>query len=309
MRILVLGAGGIGGYFGARIHASGGDVTFLVRPARAAQLRENGLMVSSPAGDLQITPRVVTKDELSAHFDVIMLSCKAYDLESSIESITPAVGEQSVILPLLNGVLHIDTLVSRFGAQRVLGGVAFISVMLTPDGEIKHHFKLHKLFTGSLSSQPPVGLQPLAQLLSSSGFDFTLSNNIEQAMWDKFVFLSTLAGSTCLFRASIGNILGTVAGKAFITGLLAECSRVAEASGHAVAEAQLSAYRKQLTDSGSGLMASMLRDIERGGPTEADHILGDMLARSQAKGVEAPMLRLAYSHLQAYAIRQQTATN
>jgi 2-dehydropantoate 2-reductase len=309
MRILVLGAGGIGGYFGARIHAAGGDVTFLVRPARAAQLRENGLKVSSPSGDLQITPRVLTRDELSAHFDVIMLSCKAYDLESSIESIAPAVGEQSVILPLLNGVLHIDTLVARFGSQRVLGGVAFISVMLAPGGEIKHHFKLHKLFTGLLVPQPPQCLQPLAQLLSASGFDFTLSDNIEQSMWDKFVFLSTMAGSTCLFRASIGNILGTVAGQAFITGLLAECARVAEASGRAVGEAQLAAYRKQLTDSGSGLMASMLRDIERGGPTEADHILGDMLARAQAKGVDAPMLRLAYSHLQAYAIRRQAASN
>ena len=309
MRILVLGAGGIGGYFGARIHAAGGDVTFLVRPARAAQLRENGLKVSSPSGDLQITPRVVTKDELNGSFDVIMLSCKAYDLESSIEAIAPAVGEQSVILPLLNGVLHIDTLVSRFGSQHVLGGVAFISVMLTPGGEIKHHFKLHKLFTGSLVPQPPQWLQALAQLLSASGFDFKLTDNIEQAMWDKFVFLSTMAGSTCLFRASIGNILSTVAGQAFITDLLAECARVAEASGHGVAEAQLAAYRKQLTDNGSGLMASMLRDIERGGPTEADHILGDMLARAQAKGIESPMLRLAYSHLQAYEIRRQTASN
>jgi len=309
MRILVLGAGGIGGYFGARIHAAGGDVTFLVRPARAAQLRENGLKVSSPAGDLQISPKVLTREDLSASFDVIMLSCKAYDLESSIESIAPAVGEQSVILPLLNGVLHIDTLVSRFGAQRVLGGVAFISVNLAPGGEIKHHFKLHKLFAGSLVQQPSHWLQPLAKLLAASGFDFTLSGNIEQAMWDKFVFLSTLAGSTCLFRASIGDILSTVAGQAFISGLLAECARVAEASGHAVAEAQLAAYRKQLNDSGSSLMASMLRDIERGGPTEADHILGDMLARAQAKGVDAPMLRLAYSHLQAYAIRRQAGSN
>lgn len=309
MRILVLGAGGIGGYFGARIHAAGGDVTFLVRPARAAQIRENGLKVSSPAGDLQINPRVLTRDELSSSFDVVMLSCKAYDLESSIEAISPAVGEQSVILPLLNGVLHIDTLVARFGAQRVLGGVAFISVMLTPGGEIKHHFKLHKLFTGSLAPQPSHWLQPLAQLLAVSGFDFTLSDNIEQAMWDKFVFLTTMAGSTCLFRASIGNILSTVAGPDFISGLLAECASVAEASAHAVADTQLAAYRKQLTDSGSGLMASMLRDIERGGPTEADHILGDMLARGEAKGVETPMLKLAYSHLQAYALRRQTGSN
>lgn len=309
MRILVLGAGGIGGYFGARIQAAGGDVTFLVRPARAAQLRENGLKVSSPAGNLQLTPKVVTKDELNEQFDVIFLSCKSYDLESSIESIAPAVGEHSVILPLLNGVMHIDTLVGRFGTERVVGGVAFISVMLAPDGEIKHLYKLHRLFTGSRTPQPPQWLQPLAQLLSSSGIDFNLSENIDQAMWDKIVFLSTLAGSTCIFRASIGDTLSTVAGESFITGLLAECARIAAVSGYSVSEAQLAAYRKQLTERGSGLMASMLRDVERGGPTEADHILGDMVVRAQANAVDAPMLRLAYSHLQAYDFRRKAAAS
>lgn len=308
MRILVLGAGGIGGYFGARIHSAGGDVTFLVRPARAAQMRQDGLKVSSPSGDLQIAPKVVTSDELNAQFDVIMLSCKSYDLESAIDAITPAVGEESVILPLLNGVLHIDTLVARFGAERVLGGVAFISVMLAPNGEIKHLYKLHRLFAGSRTPQPPKWLQPLAQLLASSGIEFHLSDDIEQAMWDKIVFLSTLAGSTCTFRASIGDILSTAAGEAFITGMLAECATIAAVSGHPVSESQLAAYRKQLTERGSGLMASMLRDVERGGPTEADHILGDMVVRAQNKEVDAPLLRLAYSHLQAYDFRRRAAS-
>ncbi|MFZ4535842.1 2-dehydropantoate 2-reductase [Propionivibrio sp.] len=307
MRILVLGAGGIGGYFGARIHDAGGDVTFLVRQARAQQLRENGLKVISPVGDTQITPKVVTKDELTDCFDLIMLSCKAYDLDSAMDSIAPAIGEQSVILPLLNGVLHIDTLAARFGPERVLGGVALISVMLAPGGEIRHLNKPHRLVVGSRTAQPLKWLQPLVQLLSSSGINFSQSDNIEQAMWDKFVFLSTLAGSTCTLRASIGDILNTVAGESFITGLLAECARIAEASGHTVAEAQLTAFRRQLTERGSVLMASMLRDVERGGPTEADHILGDMAARAQAKGVEAPMLKLACSHLQAYDMRRKAA--
>lgn len=307
MRILVLGAGGIGGYYGARIHNAGGKVTFLVRPARAAQLRANGLKVSSPFGDTQITPTVITADELHEPFDVIILSCKAYDLASAMDAIAPAVGEHSVILPLLNGVLHIDTLVARFGSERVLGGVALISVMLAPDGEIRHLNKLHRLVTGSRTQPASKWLAPLVQLLSTAKFEFVHSDTIEQAMWDKIVFLATLAGSTCTLRASIGNIMGTVAGEAFITGLLAECARIAEASGHAVAEAQLAAYRTQLTDRSSALVASMLRDVERGGPTEADHILGDMVRRAQATGVEAPLLRLAYSHLQAYAIRRQAA--
>ncbi len=305
MRILVLGAGGIGGYFGARIHAAGGDVTFLARPARAAQLRESGLKVVSPQGDTQIVPRVLTSGELDENFDVVILSCKAYDLASAMDAIAPAVGGQSVILPLLNGVAHIDPLVARFGAERVLGGVAFISVTLAQNGEIRHLNRVHRICIGSRTPRPTPWLQPLAQLLAASGVEFELSENIEQAMWDKIVFLSTLAGATCVMRASIGDILRTVAGEAFITGLLAECATIAAACGHAVAEAQLAASRKPLTEPGSSLMASMLRDVERGGPTEADHILGDMAARAQANGLAAPLLGIAYSHLQAYSIRRQ----
>jgi len=304
MRILVLGAGGIGGYYGARTHAAGGDVTFLVRPARAAQLRENGLKVFSPFGDLRIVPKVLTSDTLNAPFDVIILSCKAYDLDSAMDAIAPAVGEQSVILPLLNGVRHIDTLIARFGAAHVLGGVALISVMLAPNGEIRHLNKTHRLVTGSLTTPSSPCLSPLTTLLAASGIEFVLSDKVEQAMWDKIVFLSTLAASTCSMRASVGDILNTLAGTDYITGLLAECAETAAACGHAVADEQLAIYRKQLTEPGSGLMASMLRDVERGGETEADHILGDLVSRAQAKGVATPLLRLAYSHLQAYARRK-----
>jgi len=307
MRILVLGAGGIGGYFGARMHSAGGDVTFLVRPARAAQLRKDGLKVSSAFGDLHIQPQVVTREELNEHFDVVMMSCKAYDLVSAIEAIAPALGEQSVILPLLNGVSHVDTLVERFGTARVLGGVALISVMLAPDGEIRHLNKIHRLVAGSRLAEASKWLAPLAQLLARSGFDFALSETVEQAMWDKFVFLSTLAAATCTLRASVGDILKTVAGEEFINGLLGEAASIARASGHAVADAQLNAFRNQLTEKGSALAASMLRDLERGAATEADHILGDLVGRAQACGVDVPLLRLAYSHLQAYDRRRAAA--
>ncbi len=307
MRILVLGAGGIGGYYGARIQAAGGDVSFLVRPARAEQLKKDGLNVSSPFGDLHLPAQCLTKEQLKTPFDVIILSCKAFDLESSMEAIAPAVGESSVILPLLNGVRHIDALVERFGAGKVLGGVAAISVTLAANGEIQHLNKMHRFITGARGVPAPQVLEPLAQLLAKSGFDFVLSPNMDQALWDKFVFLTSLAGATCTLRASVGQILGTVAGESFITGLLDECARVAAASGHPVAEAQLGVYRNMLTEKGSGLMASMLRDVEKGGPTEADHILGDMVARADALGITAHCLRLAYSHLQAYDLRRQAS--
>lgn len=307
MRILILGAGGIGGYYGARLQQAGGDVSFLVRPARAAQLRASGLKLFSAYGDLQLTPKVLTGDEIKSSFDVIVVSCKAYDLDSAIAAITPAVGGETVIIPLLNGIRHIDTLVARFGAERVLGGVAIISVVLGGDGEIRHVNKMHKLITGARPGQASKWLQPIAELFAGAGFDFALAPNIEQAMWDKVVFLATLAGATCTLRASIGTILKTSAGENFITGLFDECASVAAACAHTVSEAQLGAYRTQLTDRSSALVASMLRDIEKGGPTEAEHIVGDLYARGEALGVATPLLRLAYSHLQAYELRRAQA--
>lgn len=187
MRILVLGAGGIGGYFGARIEAAGGDVTFLVRPGRAAVLRENGLQIFSPCGDLHITPKLLTKDELRAPFDAVILSCKAYDLESAMDDMAPAVGPHTLLLPLLNGVAHIDRLAARFGAERVLGGVAQAALLVTPAGQIRHFNTTHRLIVGAHGAMPD-RLRDLARLIAASGVDFILSDDIEQAMWNKFVF-------------------------------------------------------------------------------------------------------------------------
>ena len=309
MRILVLGAGGIGGYFGARIAAAGGDVSFLVRAPRAAQIRANGLRVQSPLGDLHLKPPVLTREEVAAPFDVIILSCKSYDLDSAIEAIAPAVGGESLILPLLNGVRHIDQLLARFGDERVLGGVAFTSLALQADGDIRHLNSMHRLIVGARCPAQADRLAALAALLASANFELVCSPTIEQAMWDKFAFLTALAGATCLFRASVGQILQTTAGEDFTNDLLDECAAVAAACGHPLAGAQLDTYRQTLTDRKSSLMASMLRDVERGGPTEAEHILGDMFTRGQEQRLATPMLQLAYANLQAYQIRRQAEQN
>jgi 2-dehydropantoate 2-reductase len=306
MRILVLGAGGIGGYFGARIQSTGGDVTFLVRPARAINLIANGLHVSSALGDVHVVPRVVTSiEDPSQTFDIIILSCKAYDLNSALESISSAIGTNSVVLPLLNGVAHLDTLDTRFGRERVLGGVAQIAVTLAPSGEIRHLNRMHRLTIGSRCTPVPKQVYLMADLLSTTSIGFSLSDHIEQDMWDKFIFLTTLAGATCTMRANLGEILSTVAGEAFIVGLLDECESVALANHRTPNHEQLLIYRNQLTKRGSSLTASMLRDIERGGPTEADHIIGDMVYRANSCGIGVPLLKLAYSHLQAYELSRQ----
>ncbi|GAB3347307.1 2-dehydropantoate 2-reductase [Lysobacter tyrosinilyticus] len=304
MRILVLGAGGIGGYFGARLHDAGGDITFLVRPARAAQLRSEGLRVTSPLGDARITPKVVTAADLQGRFDLIIVACKAYDLASAMDAIAPAVGDQSAILPLLNGLAHLEVLDARFGSGNVLGGLAHLAVASPSTGEIRHLNGFHRLVAGTRGADSP-HLQSLARLLGATSIEFSISEQIEHDMWGKFVFLATLASATCTMRASIGEILETTAGEDFVVGLLDECEQVAVANGHPQTAAQISAYRAQLTERGSSYTASMLRDIERDGPTEADHILGDMILRGSRCGVVAPLLRLAYSHLQAYESRRR----
>lgn len=301
MRILILGAGGIGGYFGARINEAGGDVTFLVRPARADHLREHGLQVFSPLGDCHFIPHVVTADHnLHGEYDVVLVSCKSYDLESALHAIAPAIGPETVIVPLLNGIRHLEALDARFGQERVLGGLAHLSVMLAPTGEIRHLNNFHRLMIGSRTPTPSRWLAPLAELLAKTPLEFTLSDHIEQEMWNKFVFISTLAGATCSMRANVGEILATAAGEEFMVGLLTECEQIAAANQRAPSATQLAAYRSGLTDRTSALCASMLRDIERGGPTEAEHILGDMVRRGQMADLATPRLSFAYTHLQAY---------
>lgn len=304
MKVLVLGAGGIGGYFGLRLHEAGGNVSFLVRSARAESLRSCGLRLSSPLGDARIVPRALTNIELRDYYDVILLACKAYDLESAIQAIAPAVGSNSIVIPLLNGLTHLEVLDRRFGNDKVQGGLAHLAVTLTAAGEVKHLNRINRLVVGSRSKAHEPLLEQLAQLFAHTPVEFQLASDIEQDMWDKFVFLSVLAAATCTMRASIGNILATTAGPEFINGLLEESTNVASAHQRSPNPVKLNEYRAQLSEPDSTLTSSMLRDVERGGQTEADHVLGDMIRRGVMKGLKTPLLKLAYSHLQAYERRR-----
>lgn len=298
MRILILGAGGIGAYFGARLQAAGGDVSFLVRPARAKNLKEQGLRVFSPLGNYKFPPKLLTTAEPG--FDVVFLACKAYDLDSAELAIARAIGPETIIVPLLNGIRHLHALDTRFGPERVLGGLAHLSLAVALDGSIQHLSPFHRLTIGSRTTRPSRWLAPLAELFGKTDIEFTLSDDVEQDMWNKFVFITTLAGATCAMRANVGEILATTHGEAFMLGLLAECETVATANRRPPTPAQLAVYRNSVTDRASTVCASMLRDIERGGPTEGEHILGDMLTRARQAGLATPNLTFAYTHLQAY---------
>ena len=305
MRTLVVGAGAIGGYFGGRLLEINRDVTFLVRPKRAAELSSQGLKLRSPRGDVIFSkPSTVLAENLRETFDLILLSCKAYDLDSAITSFAPAVGPNTVILPLLNGMRHLDVLDERFGHDRVLGGQCFIAVTVK-EGEIVHLVETHELSFGERNGALSDRVQAISRLMEGARFNAHASSEILQEMWEKWVFLASLAGGTCLMRANIGDICSSPGGTDFILGLLEDCLSIAAAEGYPVREAQLNRTRKTLTATGSTLTASMLRDIERSAPIEADHIVGDLLRRGTTASLgKLSYLTIAYTHLKAYEARR-----
>jgi 2-dehydropantoate 2-reductase len=302
VRILVVGAGSIGGYFGSRLIAAGRDVTFLVRPRRAAQLRSSGLVVRSPLGNLDLpTPPLVSAGSIKDHYDLVILATKSYDLESSIEDFAAAMGLGTQVLPLLNGLRHLDVLDARFGAQRVLGGLARISSTLDADGRIQQLGSFNALAFGSRRSGADNA--GIAETLRVPGFEAHLSADILREMWEKWVFIAAAAASTGLMRATVGDIAAAGA-QGIPEGLLRESGAIAAANGFAPRETALNMGLSILTTPGSSFTASMLRDIENGGRIEADHIVGDLLARAPT-ALPTPLLTTAYAHLRVYEARRK----
>ena len=300
MQILVLGAGAIGGYFGGRLVQAGGDVTFLVRERRAEQLRANGLVVRSPHGDFTVPAKTLLRAD--GAFDVVLLTCKAYDLDPAIESIAPAVGASTCVLPLLNGVAHVDRLVAAFGAARVAGGSCAIPATLTPAGEVVQLGTFHRIVFGRLaqtSADAEPLLAALRDLYARTPVPVELSGDMMTALWEKFVGLSSLAAMTCLMRASVGDILHTEDGAALFAQTFDACRQTAQAQGFPPREAALQSFRAMFVDPSSTLTASMLRDLEAGGRTEGAHIVRDMLQRARGAGIDPGPLVAAWCHLQA----------
>lgn len=306
MRILVVGAGAIGGYFGGRLLEAGRDVIFLVRPHRAAELSRTGLVIKSPLGDITIqSPPTVLAGSIEQPFDLVLLSCKAYDLGSAMDSFAAAVGPGTLVLPVLNGMKHLDSLGDRFGRPHVLGGTCTISVTRDSQGTIVHLNESHTLSFGELNGELTDRIRRVDDKLRNAGFDARLSDRILQGMWDKWVFLATLAGITCLMRASIGDIVASSGGTPSIIALLEECRAIAENAGFAPGPAVFDQALRTLTSAGSTVTASMLRDLEANAPVEADHIVGDLLHRSGTLGNQEGrcLLSAAYTHLKAYEAR------
>jgi 2-dehydropantoate 2-reductase len=304
MKLLVLGAGGIGGYFGGRLAQAGVDTTFLVRPKRREQIAADGLVIESPLGNARIEARTVLAEELAPGYDLVLFTCKAYDLDSAMDAIAPAMSGSCAVLPMLNGLAHLDRLDRRFGQASVMGGTCQINVGLAPDGTVKHMEPLNRLLFGERDRSKSARAQALADELAKTTIDWTWSEDILQDMWEKVTFLAALAATTCLFRGNVAEIMATPDGRAIATRCFEANVAIATAEGHPPREGILKWAAERLTRPGPQ-SASMLRDMEAGKPVEADHIVGHMLSLARKHGIDDTVLSMAFTHLKTYEARRK----
>jgi 2-dehydropantoate 2-reductase len=299
MRALVVGAGSVGGYFGGRLAAAGRDVTFLVRPRRATQLAGK-LAISSQGQETVVPVKVISAGEAAGEFDVILLAVKAYQLEGAIEDFAAHVSATTMILPVLNGMKHMDALRSRFGAVHVLGGVARIATTLDERGRILDQANFHDLAYGEWNGERSARVVTLDRFMRGAGFDARLSTDIEREMWEKWAMLASLGAITCLMDGDIGQVARAPGGIDFVQGLFGEVAAVIAGAWRPLSDSFRSQVLSLLTDRASSLTSSMYRDMKAGQRVEADQIIGDLASRAAAKGVATPLLSTVLVRLKVY---------
>ncbi|MCF8466424.1 MAG: 2-dehydropantoate 2-reductase [Sneathiella sp.] len=296
MKILIVGAGGVGGYFGAKLIEAGADITFLLRDKRRALIEAEGLTVETPDGSFTVRSKTVTAGQLTPDYDLIILAPKSYDLADSLNSLEKAAAK-GVFLPFLNGYNHLEFLDKRYGRDRVMGGVAQIAATITETGAVRRMGDLAGLIAGARAPAQEAEAREFSDYCNKADFNYVKSTDIEQALWDKWVMLATLAGMTTLCLGSIGEIVATPYGAEMSARMHAEACAIAAANGHPVAEKVSAGQRSMLTKEGSIFTASMMRDLVGGLQTEHEHILGDLIKKGMPKDIDCPLLKIAYTHM------------
>lgn len=307
MRILVVGAGATGGYFGGRLALAGRDVTFLVRNKRAAALRAEGLQIITPAGKLVVQPQVVEAGALKQQYDLVIIAVKAYALASALADIAPAVGETTLILPLLNGMKHLQAISARFGDAALIGGLCKIVATLDGEGRVLQLTSLDEFTYGELDGAMTERIKRLDHCLQNAGFTARLSSDIKSDMWEKWLLLASLGAITCLMRGNIGQVAAAPGGGQFARAMIGEVSALLVSAGYRRRQQYVDQITDILTQPGSTQTSSMYRDLMAGYEIEADQIIGDLVATGQRAGIASPLLSAAYTHLSVYRAARQAA--
>jgi len=300
MRILMAGAGATGGYFGARLAQAGQDVTFLVRARRYQQLQANGLVLQTPAGTETLQPQLAQASTLTGHYDLIIVTVKSFALDPLMDDIAPAVGPDTLIMPILNGIRHIATLQQRFGDNKVIGGLCKINATLGDKGEVIQMTPLHQLLYGALDGNNDARLQRVDAALRVSQVDTLFSENIMDELWEKWLLLSTLGAVCCLVRGNTQQILTSRGGEALLQGIFAEILSVITAEGYQPRPAVTARIYELLNNPATPMTSSMYRDLTQGFDIEADQVIGDLLLRAKRNGLATPLLNAVDVNLQVY---------
>ncbi|WP_439875751.1 2-dehydropantoate 2-reductase [Bacillus mycoides] len=300
MRILVLGAGGVGGFFGGRLVEKGEDVTFLVRNKRKQQLEEKGLVIRSINGDFSFQPKLITKEDRTSPFDVIVFSTKAYHLNEAITDLKPFVGEDTVIIPLLNGIAHLALLQKEFGEEKVMGGLCFIETTLNNEGDVVQTSAANRLVFGEIKPQDSERMQRISKVFAGTKASVVLSENITQDMWHKYLFITVMSGVTTLMRAPIGPIRESEGGRDFIRNLFEESVQIMKSIGAPVKDNIVEDHMKTIDKISYDMKSSMQRDMEKGSLVEGEHLQGYLLDLAEKFSIEAPVLGVVYQNLKVY---------
>ncbi|MBM7094869.1 ketopantoate reductase family protein [Bacillus sp. H-16] len=300
MKLLMVGAGAIGGYFGGRLVEKGEDVTFLVRERRRKQLEETGLHIRSIHGDFQTTPTLIQAGEIAGPFDAVLLSMKAYQLDQAIEDIRPYVGENTMIIPLLNGIAHMDRLIAAFGEENVLGGLCFVEATLNEQGHIIQSSGTHDFIFGERSGERSERVSRLEDTFSNTKSNFVLSETILADMWKKYLFISTLSGVTSLYRSPIGPIRDDEYGSKTVKKTLTEAAAIMKSLDAPLPDGVEEANWDKLHDIEHTMKSSLQRDMEKGLSVEGDHFFGYLLEKADEQGIPAPTLETIYANLRVY---------
>ncbi|MGE7215283.1 ketopantoate reductase family protein [Priestia koreensis] len=302
MRILVVGAGGIGGYFGGRLQENGHDVTFLVRKKRRAQLEKTGLVIESYHGDAHLIPTLLVSGEEAEPFDIVMLSTKAYHLAQAIEDIKPYISENTYIWPLLNGFQHLDVLKEAFGGEKVLGGLCFIETTLNAEGHIIQTSPSHNALFGALHDDQVHIVREMASAFTSTKASFLYKENILQEIWHKYLFITVLSGVTTLMRAPVGPILEVEGGDTLTRQLFQEVEGVMKAIEAPLAAEIIDTQMKTMKSMTYEMKSSMQRDMEKGYSTEVEHLQGYLLTIAKKKKQHTPLLEAVYHNVKTYEL-------
>jgi 2-dehydropantoate 2-reductase len=308
MRFLVLGAGAQGSFFGGMLVEGGADVSFLVRPQRAAELAKSGLVIRLPDRVLRQPAKTLLAEDIDGPYDCVLLACKTYDLRTAIDAVAPAVGEGSAVLPILNGINHIVSLTERFGPERVLGGLSNVASARTPAGEVLQlPGPAGTTIFGELSGARSARCAEIQRSFTAAGLPSRVSDRIIDEMWLKLFGFAAIAAIATLTRARAGEIAAAPTARTFVASVVEEAARVTAAEGHAPPAAMKDALCALFAQPGSIYAPSILRDLEAGRPTEADDTIGELVRRADRRGIEAPLLRAALCNLEVHDFRRRQA--